>query len=498
MFFFLHISKKADNNYCKYTKLNVQEPEKDLTYVPGDLTDAKYQHESYELLRPKKSLTIEEIQAEEMERYRKHSAECRQKTPKMNPFACVYRNFEMAKKCAKENLEHHPLPDTVTNAMFKKLQMERALAPGLALDDEVQATGIGWKGYGASGPTQCTKMRVYRPKTCAHKKLKNLDENTRPGSCGSFDLKWRFIKQKHVTPIELAICWDMTPENPSDEPKRTPHIDGSNGSAAPAVFQMVQSPKPPEIIPSSRKSSCDGIHGCGTIKSNSSAGSHRSRSNSLHKSDEMKRPQTTPNIPHKQISNKTLVTNNNLDRRSISTNSLYVNLPPARILSKESFASMKPYEHEDRKTPSPNNKLYQSSPNLSISSCVCICNKQINDRPKNPTCLACHNQNPPDKEPRPKSEYKMAFKAGKFNGNSSLDGTNSSSSTTKTYVKVPKQKDPYVKKNYDINSLHPPFSLWKGNSCQSYPEHWRLASIYQHSYKPVENRKKPLLASVFQ
>lgn len=84
----------------------------------------------------------------------------------------------------------------------------------------------------------------------------------------------------------------------------------------------------------------------------------------------------------------------------------------------------------------------------------------------------------------------MAFKAG-------VPRSQESVSSSKSSVRVPKQREPYAKRNYDINSLSPPFSLWKGTACHSYPEHWRLASVYQHSYKPIEARKQKLLASVY-
>ncbi|XP_059484250.1 putative uncharacterized protein ENSP00000383309 [Neocloeon triangulifer] len=64
---------------------------------------------------------------------------------------------------------------------------------------------------------------------------------------------------------------------------------------------------------------------------------------------------------------------------------------------------------------------------------------------------------------------------------------------------VPKPKMPFSKRSYSIGTLAPPFSLWPdGTKRQDYPDHWRLASVYQHSYKPVHLRKKTLLASIFQ
>jgi hypothetical protein len=69
----------------------------------------------------------------------------------------------------------------------------------------------------------------------------------------------------------------------------------------------------------------------------------------------------------------------------------------------------------------------------------------------------------------------------------------------KQVVYVPRQKTPFKKKNYHIDSLAPPFSTWTSGpgNVDYYPESWRLASIYQHAFKPVENRRRPLLQSVY-
>lgn len=140
--------------------------------------------------------------------------------------------------------------------------------------------GIGWKGYPGHGPTKCTKLKVYRPKTtCGH--FKDTE------SVCSFDKKWRFIRQSKVTPMDLAICWDLTPEDPTKEPKPPTHIDGSNGSAAPAVFSLVHTPKEEE--PDQK---CDGIHGCGPLFQHGNEGNqeknyffHRTKNKSSNGSD---------------------------------------------------------------------------------------------------------------------------------------------------------------------------------------------------------------------
>lgn len=328
----------------------------------------------------------------------------------------------------------------------------------------------------------------------------------------------------------------MRPENPKDEPDRPKHIDGSNGSAAPAVFQMVPSPKEPGTDRSRRSSlPCDGIHGCGTNSTTSNPPKIRPKTSAnrwssaneldmIQKLDKIRKASVTKNRPY-TCSGTNCGTNSTIDkieevrrdfgrvkrpvtcagshcstntsnskmssiekienvrlgseksenrekndgrRISQSTDSLYVNITKGNPSS-----SMLRRSH-----------LHKSSPNLSFDS---NCNK-------NQISRECHQKlMAPIQEVRPKSEYKMAFKAGVPNSFES-----NSSNSNKCEVKVPKQREPYAKRNYAIKSLSPPFSMWKGASCQSYPEHWRLASVYQHSYKPVETRKCPLLQTVYQ
>lgn len=62
---------------------------------------------------------------------------------------------------AQENLLHQPLPDAILDDKFIKSQADGDTFPGLALDVKPISTGIGYKGYKV-GPTQCTKLRVYR------------------------------------------------------------------------------------------------------------------------------------------------------------------------------------------------------------------------------------------------------------------------------------------------------------------------------------------------
>lgn len=96
-------------------------------------------------------------------------------------------------------------------------------------------------------------------------------------------------------------------------------------------------------------------------------------------------------------------------------------------------------------------------------------------------------------------KYFLTQEVLKDENNNIPDIVPSNPSQKKQVIYVPRPKQPYKKKNYQIDSLAPPFSSWTGASGQSeYPNHWRLASIYQHAYKPVETRKRPLLQSIYR
>ncbi|KAF4522022.1 hypothetical protein B566_EDAN010899 [Ephemera danica] len=112
-------------------------------------------------------------------------------------------------------------------------------------------------------------------------------------------------------------------------------------------------------------------------------------------------------------------------------------------------------------------------------------------------CAACDDHKKPATAPTQPSRstnnnYKQAFKAGRPNNSRPY------TALPKPLI-VPQPRKPFSKRSYSIATLAPPFSLWPdGSRAQDYPDHWRLASVYQHAYKPPQLRRKPLLASVFQ
>lgn len=134
------------------------------------------------------------------------------------PIIPAFCNFQVARKMHAENLEHQPLPDSIMDRAYRKLQAQGFANPELALDVFPMATGkitfksnhlakyilpfilgVGVKTYMA-GPTHCTKLKVYRPKTCGvvPKPLDKSKYNCRPHTSGG--------KEK-MGPMDLAIWY---------------------------------------------------------------------------------------------------------------------------------------------------------------------------------------------------------------------------------------------------------------------------------------------------
>ncbi|CAG4996542.1 unnamed protein product [Parnassius apollo] len=489
-------------------------------YVPGSLTDVQNRHESYDLLLKDSIEQIHGPQEDQTDKFWRKIAETakcdeqnsetmkfvrKSETPKL-PYVNVSQNFQFAKKMHVGNLEHQPLPDTLGYRNLTKVAEHRDS------DIVVKPYAIGWKGYGASGPTSCTKMRVHRPKTCDPKKTETADEQKQRPSTSALGLGGKY--KKPMSLMDLAICWDFRPDDPKLEPNPPKHIDGSNGSKAPAVFTMVHTPKEEiqntightfpifnqnrivedvghhpvpyfekdmtkekrkdtcdvqhcpqhnsngnniKSISSSRKSStsakndkCDGVHGCGTL-------SATSRSSNSQRPDQLQSIKDAWNSVNGKKSNLDINRNRN---------------------------SLESYE----KTPLAQGKLHQSSPTESVS-------KRTKDNSlnniKHKHCISCNGVKI-FKDQKQKEDYKFAFKAGNPNSVQSISSTDTKS------IKMPKMRHPYTKKSYTIPTLAPPFSIWRDANATGYPEHWRLASVYQHAYKPPDQRRKPLIDSVYQ
>lgn len=58
------------------------------------------------------------------------------------PLIPAHCNFQAARKMAQENLEHQPLPDSIIDRTFFKMQSQGLLNPELSLNVEPLATGL--------------------------------------------------------------------------------------------------------------------------------------------------------------------------------------------------------------------------------------------------------------------------------------------------------------------------------------------------------------------
>lgn len=331
------------------------------------------------------------------------------------------------------------------------------------------------------------------------------------------------INEKEKTaPMDLAICWDYRPLDPRDEPKPPAHIDGSNGSVAPAVFTVVKTPRPTndEVAPTGRS---------GGVFSNTIG------EEGFFDKDIMLR---TKNYFSTRLEKNT-------DR------TCRCDVRDAREAARDARDGRDARDSATHRN-TQSNARSKSSPNLSVmaqasdsappNESIIVCNynrehyhyrpesqrhhhhhhhhqhqekmkqrmakQQKCEKHKSTNRLCEQNIIAMNQSNHPKAEYKSAFKAGIPKSNSSgicssFDSCGSSNATASDIIvktiKIPKPRHPYQKKNYVIDTLAPPFSCWKGGAGQGgYPEHWRLASVYQHAYKPVEQRKRPLLATVYQ
>lgn len=344
-----------------------------------------------------------------------------------------------------------------------------------------------------AGPTHCTKLKVYRPKTCGvvPRPLDKSKYSFRPHTSGG--------KEK-MGPMDLAICWDYRPVDPRDEPKRPTHIDGSNGSAAPAVFTLVKTPRTPDAAePNTGRSG--GVFS-NTLGEETFFDKDIMRRNfQFGSKPDLVRTCTCGTSPA-AWSNEKEDRPRSVSRHKDQNNGRQRRCKSSPNLSQIANASETISAHED------NTRVYhQCSKHKQQHREHCSrprkCTKTIRSNR-----LCEQNVAPVSFTVPPKPQYKSAFKAGIPNSNSSgtctsfdsgCSSMSSTSCSSKSTLKVPKPRNPYTKKDYVIDTLAPPFSCWRGGAGQGgYPEHYRLASVYQHAYKPVEQRKRPLLATVYQ
>lgn len=306
--------------------------------------------------------------------------------------------------------------------------------------------------------------------------------------------------------MDLAIRWDYRPVDPRDEPRRAAHIDGSDESAGPAVFSVVRTPRTPNP----------------ELKTDRSGGVFYS---TLGENNFFNKDLIRHNLPFASKSappdRKCRCTNQKKTAEKYNhDNEHYVDDQTYNVRQRSLSCPRNQQRTSQRSESSPNvSEIGISSENDSTHNCSKHrrtkdqSQKQRNHKTitrlcdLNPIPLVEHSK----KNVPIENENKQPFKAGIPKSNSSGTCTSfdsgccstisqsGSSETNKSYVKVPKPRHPYAKRDYVIDTLAPPFACWHGGAGQGgYPEHWRLASVYQHAYKPIQQRRRPLLATVYQ
>lgn len=409
-------------------------------------------------------------------------------------FAAAYYNFQTAKKMAQENLDHQPLPDAILDKNFTELQAQGDPNPGLGLDVHLTTTGIGYKGYKV-GPTQCTKLKVYRPKTCGVLP-KHLDQSTMCDPANGEPIKL----DPKIGPMDLAIRWDYRPKN--REPKLPKHIDGSN-DIVPAVFTLVQ--QVPQKESDLQFERAEGVF-----------------HNTQGEIDFFDRDLILKRKDHQKKYEKGRECTCGTDVAS------FADVPGSESITRKNRPKTTKSDSVIYMSSEVNGRRCKSSPNLSL-----IVNPRSQTEPGSITTgMEDMRKIPVNYLPKETNEQKKAVRQPRHanqmiprlchqmrhdyermmkkyfltNELMKLDENNNCPVITETppihsktkVVYVPRPKQPYKKKNYQIDSLAPPFSSWTGRG-DEFPNHLRLTSIYRQAYKPKvvkESRKRPFLQAI--
>lgn len=496
--------------------------------------------------------------------------------------ADAYCDAAIADKLKNEHQNHHhALPDMIDNKLVSSQSAPKVEIPKItdenipAPEDCLVDSAICFKGFGPPGPTRCTKLKVYRPKTTndEDKKRANTAVDTTLRACSKRAATTKG-RTKPLTEMDLAIYWDVTPENYLANNYCKP--------TAPAVFTTVRKNDVDDYqtqinemdIPSSSVYCRTDTSSSSSSMSNEQNVTKTKRNNrqndvlSPHPSAVVMnvinkkssaagdKPQIIVGAAEDAIPIEVKMEESKLHRQQSSAKSI-VSMSSSRIGSaflKSTSNTFVPITNRRRKrscsdievlaeklecndrtpsamlkVPSDNNgkkfelekyddghrkaRRYESVPNLAnVEATVADNAEKIkgnsikrkennNNRISSRPCVACEakkltaNKTPTCFNNNNNDKHKMAFKAGKLNN---FDWEAAVQKTNRLkMVRVPKPKIPFAKKSYSIATLMPPFSIWPTVTGQDYPDHWRLASVYQHSYKPIESRKSQLIKTVF-
>uniref|UniRef100_A0A2S2Q4Q3 Cilia- and flagella-associated protein 126 n=1 Tax=Sipha flava TaxID=143950 RepID=A0A2S2Q4Q3_9HEMI len=448
--------------------------------------------------------------------------------------------------------KHHGLPDTIEDAVYRSLQTKRHKHPGLGLNGcWPKCSAVAYKSFNDPGPTQCSKLRVYRPKTslsdCENKgstrrRSGGGGTEPRPKTCGSV------MTVDQLTDIKLALCWDLDApfdrDRPPDEPavfhkvrqQRPPCGGGIDGGGrklqnSSAVMGFVGNGNDvvdsSDVVPEARRMQS---RECLLKNRNLSAvmelipnkdrpvddGGHRSVPETAERNDDVPAAEVDQIVPDKPSSSSSTV-------RHRSSKDLGTGRDEGKSNGDRDVTNNDDGKHHDdddngrggsedtrptrRRRISPTaghssgRPRHRSRHHQDAEREMVMKNHQRRRNACRP-CLACDDPTVVaaangQKDHDECHHYKMAFKAG-VPVSTPVKCRAAAASKPGKYLKVPKPKTTNSdKKKYVIGTLLPPFSMWPGTTARDYPEHWRLTSVYRQAFKPLELRKQPLLQTIY-
>lgn len=237
--------------------------------------------------------------------------------------------------------------------------------------------------------------------------------------------------KKPETRMDLAICWE-TPLDPVYEPRRPTHIDGSEGGTAPAIFAMIQHtpvPKNRELL--SRGEGRDKC-GCCARQDEAEKDTGGNRCCGEHSCNELRGERR---------------------REKPSRSNSVPRITERRCAACRGGKTEAETEFERRRR---DPRLIRSAVGLALGI-------EEKRRPTTMTTTTITRIGEGD--------------AARRNG------------LPPAKMTVPRPRTPFARRAYCIDSLAPPFSVVSGCRDADYPEHWRLMSVYQQSYRNPQKRR---------
>lgn len=453
--------------------------------------------------------------------------------------------------------KHHGLPDTIEDAVYRSLQTKRHKHPGLGLNGcWPKCSAVAYKSFNDPGPTQCSKLRVYRPKTsssdCENKESTRRRSGTesRPKTCGPV------MTADQLTDIKLALCWDLDApfdrNRPPDEPavfhkvrqQRPPYgggiLDGGGGGGrkpqnSSAVMGFVGNgdsgiDDSSDVVPEARRMQS---RECLLKNRNLSAVMELIPNKDRPADDEDRRPvpeaadrtddvstaAAYQAVPDKPSSSSTVRHSSSRDHgtgrdeeksngdRDATNNDdgcgdgKHHGDDDNSVVGRGGSDDARPPRR--RRTPpaagcSSGRPRHRSRHHQDVERETVMKSRHQRRNACRP-CLACDDPTATNgrRDHEECHHYKMAFKAG-VPVSTPVKHRAAAAGKPAKHLKVPKPKTTNSdKKKYVIGTLLPPFSMWPGTTARDYPEHWRLTSVYRQAFKPLELRKQPLLHTIY-